>query len=181
MLRFKSNPEKIVNVMAFFAERCHGCTKMKLFKLMYFADKEHLLRHGRPITGDRYVRMEYGPTPSSSYDMAKGNAPSRETALFQSKLAVSGNTIKALHSADMKVFSRSDEKILVEIIEKLGRKTAAQLSVMSHKEAAWGRTPENQIINFELMFEGRPDAKLTLELLRQEIEQTPDASKAARS
>lgn len=175
MLRFSTRPDKTVNAMAFFAERCPGITKMKIFKLMYFADKEHLLRYGRPITGDRYVAMKWGPTPSASYDMTKGSAPSRQMSLFHSKLTVAGNSVKGLHSPDMKVFSRSDEQVLNEIADKYGKMTAAKLSNLSHKEAAWRQTPENKIIDFELMFQGRADAAITLELLRQDNAQQVNA------
>ena len=33
-------------------------------KLLYFADKSHLLGHGAPILGDVYWCMDYGPVPS---------------------------------------------------------------------------------------------------------------------
>lgn len=168
MLRFQPNPEKIVNAMAFFAANCSACTKMKIFKLMYFADKEHLLKYGRPITGDHYVRMEWGPTPSASYDMTKGKGPSRRLLLFQSLLTIHGDNIKSLKSPNMMVFSRSDEAMLKEIARQYGKLSAAQLSKLSHKEAAWKKTPENNIIDFELMFEGRDEAMPVLELLRQE-------------
>ena len=181
MLCFTALPEKMVNAMAFFAEQCPGSTKMKIFKLMYYADKEHLLRYGRPITGDRYVRMEWGPTPSTSYDMAKGKAPLRQMTLFQSKLAVRGNSMKGLHSPDMRVFSRSDENVLREIVGQYGKLTAAQLSKLSHREAAWTKTPANRLIDFELMFSGRPDAALTLELLTEESSAKPLVSHAKRA
>jgi uncharacterized phage-associated protein len=179
VLRFKPNPEKMVNAMAFLVSKCHACTKMKLFKLMYFADKEHLLKYGRPITGDHYVRMEWGPTPSASYDMTKGKGPSSRLVLFQSILSVHGNNIKNLKSPNMMVFSNSDEKMLNEIIEKYGHLSAAKLSDLSHKEATWTKTPENEIIDFELMFEGRDDAMHTLELLRQENLPASHASKTS--
>jgi uncharacterized phage-associated protein len=181
MLRFTAIPEKMVNVMAFFAEQCPGSTKMKIFKLMYYADKEHLLRYGRPITGDRYVRMKWGPTPSTSYDMTKGSAPLRQMTLFQSKLAVHGNTMKGLHSPDMTVFSRSDETILREIVGRYGKMTAAQLSNLSHREATWTKTQENRLIDFELMFANRPDATLTLDLLTEESSAKPPAANAKRA
>ena len=34
---------------------------LKLIKLIYFLDREALLRWGRPVTGDRYVSMDNGP------------------------------------------------------------------------------------------------------------------------
>ena len=42
---------------------------MKLLKLMYLADRDALLRHGRPITYDRYVSMDHGPVLSQTYNL----------------------------------------------------------------------------------------------------------------
>src|SRR5690606_40518414 len=38
----------------------------KLMKLMYFADRDHLVKYGFPITGDMYIKLPYGPVPSFS-------------------------------------------------------------------------------------------------------------------
>jgi uncharacterized phage-associated protein len=43
----------------------------KLFKILYFAEREHLATWGRPITGDFFIAMQYGPVPSHIYDMIK--------------------------------------------------------------------------------------------------------------
>jgi len=51
---------------------------MKLIKLMYLADREALLRWGRPISTDRYVSMDKGPVLSRVLDLATdGDDPSR--------------------------------------------------------------------------------------------------------
>jgi len=167
-LKFKLDPEKVVNAVAFFAANCRSATKMKICKLLYFADKEHLLRYGRPITGDTYVRMVFGPTPSVGLNLMRGLASSRLTALFQSKVAVHGNDIRALSSPDLNVFSKSDLQIMQKTCEKYGFLTASQLSRHSHREPTWAKTPENQLIDFELFFEGHPEASSTLDLLKEE-------------
>jgi uncharacterized phage-associated protein len=168
MIRFKLDPEKIVNAVAYFSSNCPGATKMKICKLLYFADKEHLLTYGRPITGDTYVRMPYGPTPSAGLNMMRGRASSRLTKMFQDKISVQNNEVRALSSADLNVFSRSDLRIMKQVIEQYGSLTAAQLSTISHREPTWKKTGENRLIDFELFFEGRPEAEATLELLKEE-------------
>jgi uncharacterized phage-associated protein len=45
---------------------------LRLLKLLYIADREALHEIGRPITGDRHVAMRYGPVPSRTYDIIKG-------------------------------------------------------------------------------------------------------------
>ena len=44
-------------------------TKGKLCKLLFLSDKLHLVRYGRPITGDSYAAMEHGPIPSCVLDI----------------------------------------------------------------------------------------------------------------
>ncbi len=45
----------------------------KVFKILYFADQKHLVTYGRPITGDTYLKMTYGPVPSFIRDVSEGN------------------------------------------------------------------------------------------------------------
>ncbi|MCQ2562005.1 MAG: SocA family protein [Alphaproteobacteria bacterium] len=42
-----------------------------IWKILFSAEKYHLNKYGRPITGDRYIAMEYGTVPSWLYDASK--------------------------------------------------------------------------------------------------------------
>jgi len=42
---------------------------MVLIKLLYLADREALVRWGRPITFDTYYTMKYGPMLSNVHDL----------------------------------------------------------------------------------------------------------------
>jgi uncharacterized phage-associated protein len=48
---------------------------VKLIKLLYLADREALIRWGRPITPDRYVSMDIGPVVSRIYDLIRDEPP----------------------------------------------------------------------------------------------------------
>jgi hypothetical protein len=50
MIKFKFKPEKMASAIAYMVQRHPGLTKKQISKLLYFADKEHLLRYGRTIT-----------------------------------------------------------------------------------------------------------------------------------
>lgn len=41
--------------------------KLKLLKLVYLADKYHLIYYGRTITNDDYYAMKHGPIASNPY------------------------------------------------------------------------------------------------------------------
>src|SRR5260370_40593805 len=62
--------QKFVNAAAYLPRQCE-VTKMKLAKLLYFSDKSHLLTYARPIIGDRYIKMDFGPVPSQAYNLMK--------------------------------------------------------------------------------------------------------------
>jgi uncharacterized phage-associated protein len=65
------DPLKFANAAAYLAGRCSDLTKMKVSKLLFFADKAHLLCYGRTVIGDRYIKMEFGPIPFSAYNLMK--------------------------------------------------------------------------------------------------------------
>lgn len=46
---------------------------MKALQLVYFADRYHLRKFGRPITNDEYFAMPYGPVASGAKDIAEGS------------------------------------------------------------------------------------------------------------
>ena len=43
----------------------------KLIKLLYLADREALLRWGRPVTTDRYVSIDHRPVVSNVYELIR--------------------------------------------------------------------------------------------------------------
>ena len=66
-ISFEFTLSKLIAAIAYFADqKLPLLDKLKTAKLLYFADKEHLLKHGRPILGDVYFCMEHGPVPSYS-------------------------------------------------------------------------------------------------------------------
>ena len=68
-ITFDYNQQKAFQVILWFLGR-HGerLEKLKLVKLIFFADREHLHRYGRPIVGGRYVAMPLGPVASQCLD-----------------------------------------------------------------------------------------------------------------
>jgi uncharacterized phage-associated protein len=42
-----------------------------IWKILFSSEKYHLNKYGRPITGDKYIAMQYGTVPSWLYDASK--------------------------------------------------------------------------------------------------------------
>ncbi len=127
---------------------------MQIAKLLFYADKLHLRRYGRPITGDTFIKMEHGPNPSSVY--AYLNDVRSRTDLSDGVIQVEEKPnpphrpipfVMALHSPDSSVFSETDREVLEEVFSDHGHKSAGQLRNLSHNEKAWREA------EFEMAFE----------------------------
>ena len=69
--------DKTTQMAARFLQLAGGCLPYtQLMKLLYIADKQMLVEHGKPITYDRWFALKYGPALSSTYNLIKEEAPS---------------------------------------------------------------------------------------------------------
>jgi len=110
----------------------------RVMKILYFADKSHLVKYGRPILGDDYVAMEHGPVPSKTYDMVKivkGTSLCKDTEGYGDIFSIINKNIIPKKSPDMDDFSESDVECLNESIEENWKLTFGQLKNKSHDDA----------------------------------------------
>lgn len=112
----------------------------KIAKILYFADREHLAKYGTSITGDTYYKMQYGPVPSTVYDIIKAVQGKRSTIsaeVVATFLAVnSERKITANRSFDEDEFSPSEIKCLDASIKEYADKSFDYLTDISH-DSAW--------------------------------------------
>jgi uncharacterized phage-associated protein len=137
-IQFRFDAEKAINALAFFSNNgVAGLDQMKIAKLVFLADRVHLLRYGRPITGDRYVCMEHGPVPSVTRDLVNARIADDLDAetmheYFDVRRTRQYPELVAKREADLEVFSDSDIEVLKEVAEKYGKRTAWQLRDLAH-------------------------------------------------
>lgn len=142
--------EQTINALLYIIEQMGGKVDMhKAFKTLYFADRAHLSKYGRSITGDDYIAMKYGPVPSQADDMLKAvrgssyfsnSAQAKELLKYFS--FVDGYVFKANCACDKDYLSESDLECLNEAIAITKDKSFRQLVNLSHS-LAWNSTDEN--------------------------------------
>lgn len=148
---FALDPDKAVEAVVFLVARVKEPSLHSVAKVLYHADKLHLSRYGRPITGDWYVAMKFGPVPSATYDILKtlrGDAkfPLPERA---SALKVEGQyVVRATRKADAGVLSVSECECLEASATEHGRKSFDERTADSHGPA-WEAADENGMIRLE--------------------------------
>jgi uncharacterized phage-associated protein len=168
MIAFEFKPEKFASSVAYLVSRRPGLTKKQLCKLLYLADKAHLLKYGRTITGDRYFALEQGPIPTKGLDAMnlRGDRRNIEALLRFGKL--SGWEFRLSEAPDLKPLSRSDISVLDQISDEFGDFQAWQLEKITHEEPAYKRAKPNGPMSFELFFEGHPDSDVLKSILLEE-------------
>lgn len=189
-IRFRFDPEKLVQALAYFSERgISDLDKMKAAKLLFHADKYHLLKYGRPVIGDQYACMDYGPVPSTSLNIMNdviANDPNFQPvlkSLFDEYLEVHRGfwrtypVFRAKRRADTDVFSDSDVEALDWAIANYGEKSAMELSKESHQEPAWRiadqrRRPKSSVMmDYRHFFEDHPEAINVLRFMEAQQEE----------
>jgi uncharacterized phage-associated protein len=190
-LHFK--PEKLVHSLVFFSNAgVSDLTKLKAAKLLYFADKEHLLRYGRPILGDVYFCLPFGPVPSVALNemgnaIEKSEVEDSDRNLMRNYLDVKKgfwhkySFFKAKRKYDPDVFSESEIEVLNHVVKVHGKQSARKLVDLTHDDPTWSIPNQWRIsggrarIPYDLFFAGAsPDAQRMLELFRMECSEASD-------
>jgi hypothetical protein len=121
-----------------------GVDYIKLFKILYFAQQEHLVRYGRPLVAESFYALKHGPVPSFSYkafQSAEGKTESgRDFEDFLSGFGIKTEGERAcvfsFVDPDREELSVSDMKCLDLSVMKHKTADSFDLSTLSH-DTAW--------------------------------------------
>ncbi|MFZ5427185.1 MAG: Panacea domain-containing protein [Thermodesulfobacteriota bacterium] len=142
-IAYQPNHRKILETLAWVASKRPGKDFHFILKVLFYADKAHLQEAGRPVIGDTYIKMTYGPVPSHAYDMLESDdhLPERLLELISSTLDVVrvGRIphVTAKRSPELSFFSGSDIRCLEKALEQCDGMDFNSLCVMTHAERAW--------------------------------------------
>lgn len=119
-----------------------GIDYIKLYKLLYFAQQEHLVNYGRGIIADSFDARPLGPVPEFICEGIKKRErfehDSKEHNVFGDGMKISaGQRIYPLEAPDLDELSQTDIECLDHSIEKYGAMKSEDLSQLSHKDRAW--------------------------------------------
>ena len=117
--------------------------KLKLLKLVYLADKYHLIYYGRTITNDDYYAMKHGPIASTVMDVLEFD----EFSLSEEEYEYASSLFKKVDEHDLKpnegveivldMLSETDKEALNYVIEKFGSWPSLKLREYAHQYPEW--------------------------------------------
>ncbi|MBE9580124.1 MAG: SocA family protein [Proteobacteria bacterium] len=133
--------KKSTQALNFLARKNSGqINKMKAIKLVYFADRYHLRKYGRPITNDEYYAMVLGPVNSGVKDLAEMTCflgPKEEKYAKAYLESVDQYTIQSVQDCDTEVFSESDQEALSFAWGRFGHYNQFELADITHRYPEW--------------------------------------------
>lgn len=109
-----------------------GMDKLKLVKLLFYADREHLVRYGRPIIGGDYVAMQHGPVPSQLLNYL--NRAAEEADL---PFNLQDHHVLAKEVVNEDELSESDIEVLEYINTEYGKYDPITLRNLTHELKAY--------------------------------------------
>lgn len=156
--RFHGNPlfygntklslDKVVDVIRYFAasKQITSLYKVKLMKLMWYADALSYKKRGFTITGLVYQAMPMGAVPVGHNSIINlKDIPCEEVDMGETNAYYfSLNEITSFEA-----LSDEDKSILDIVIEKFGKMTKNQIVSFMHKEQAYVATSPREVISFK--------------------------------
>lgn len=127
---------EVLYILQYFKE---GVDYIKLFKIMYFAQREYLATYGLTISEDTFKARQLGPVPSLTYKvlkMAENKELSQDLEDFISAIKVDKNQrVYSLCEPDMDYIAPMEKEELDKTISKYGNMDSRSLSKLSHDNA----------------------------------------------
>ena len=151
MMDFKVDKDKAKAALLYICANVPGIDKHKLYKILYFAEQKHLVNYGRPITGDAFIKMEYGPVPSYVKNKVE-NILDPDGSVNNEGIRVIANEYP-----DLDELSESDIECLDNSISENKDKSFAKLTNDSHK-SAWNKVAfSDRLHSIDIALEGEAD------------------------
>jgi uncharacterized phage-associated protein len=159
------------------AETVPAFDKYKAGKLLFLADKHHLVRYGRPILGDYYRALVYGPIPQRTMDALHVLVGDHAAQLGEGAAAAKrlGEVLEVDHrysyarlgakiTPNLDSLSLSELRALEHIVAEYGKRSFDDLKVLTHAMPAYRKAWEQRgtglavDMDYEDFFEEDPDA-----------------------
>jgi len=175
MLKTRFDAEKALGAILYVASKAPIPDIYHVGKILWFADRVHLERYGRLITGDNYKAMKDGPVAENSYDIIKiAQGKGRyipngiEVQDIKAALTVYDKSdsyrVQPLRNSDNEVFSESDLKCIDEAIIQYGKLSFGEIRDISHDDV-WLSATENDDIPLEIIALSCKNGKKLIEYL----------------
>lgn len=142
------NLDKVIDVICYFAnsDRVKNLFKVKLMKMLWYADSLSYKRRGFSMMGLVYCAKAMGAVPIAHDSIMKLKGISYEEIEFAES---TGYKLVKNDNIQYATLSDEDKAILNDVINNFGEMTKDQIVEKMHKEAAYIETAPHDIIQYK--------------------------------
>ena len=127
--------DKTTQMAARFLQLAGGCLPYtQLMKLLYVADKQMLVEHGKPITYDRWFALKYGPALSSTYNLIKEEARS---AYWSEYIKTENSDVTLSSNPGTDALSIAEDRIIDKVFAEYKGHSRWPIADAVHESLAW--------------------------------------------
>ena len=139
--------EKLSNVIGYFACFVNNLYKVKLMKLLWYADALYYKRHGTSITGLVYKHMPFGALP-----IAYDEIIYLPTVKVMEEIIYEDISYKIIPNGEINLssFSLEELSVLEKVAATFKNYKSREIVDYMHEEKAYTDTEPNQIIPYSL-------------------------------
>jgi Protein of unknown function (DUF4065) len=147
---FKYDRESMLTAVLYILDKVGVADWHLVHKTFYIADKKSIAEYGKPISGNTYIRMNFGPVPSElDYLLEALRQHGAHTSYFgvpvTDLLRVEGkNQLQGLQAPNLKYLSRTDRDCLDHAIDICKGLDFNQRTLLTH-DFAWHIAEKNGV------------------------------------
>lgn len=124
-----------------------------LYKLLYFIDFDYFEKYQEQLTGAKYIRNHYGPTPVSFAQIVTEMQEDGELDITSGKyFKYKQRKYMPRKRANLSKISAQKLEHINEVLTRLSDKSAYDLSELSHQDTPWRTTKDGQPIDYMSVF-----------------------------
>lgn len=124
-----------------------------LYKLFYFIDFDFYEKFEEQLTGARYIKNHYGPTPIEFKKIAEEMEQKGEIERVKSRyFQYDQKKYLPRREPDLRRLSAQEIKHIDEVLARLSDKNAQELTEYSHSDTPWLIHKDGEVISYESVF-----------------------------
>jgi uncharacterized phage-associated protein len=178
------NTKTIVDVIYYILSKIKKADKLKIIKLIYLADKYHLVKYGRTITEDDYYAMRLGPVATTAKDVLSFDKElmPEEYKYITALIKQSGDynfEANSAYKGELDTLSETDIESLDYVIKKFEKMDKSELIEYTHRYPEWkqyeslftnGKTKRERINTKDMLSLIESDSDLNID--KKHLEET---------
>ena len=156
--------DKIGNSIIYLADRINDLSKTKLLKLIYLIEETAVKRWGLPFFNIRFDVWKLGPVSRDLYEETSHRLIGLEK--YIEKTSCDNSTyINSKADFNDDEFNGAELKLLEEIVNKFGDKSAKKLIDFTHqKESLWTKTAKEHKVLIDLQKGNRTNTDIEIDI-----------------